>query len=94
MLSIQSWDEITCEWAEQELDLPAGCTDPAAINQALNQLAGEGSDEQDGWRVEDAHTIGWCKNRSELPSVLTIICRSDRGHQGIIVVNYEQQEAP
>ena len=93
MLRIRSWDEITCEWADQELDLPAGCTDPAAINQALNQLVGEDTDEQDGWRVEDAHTIGRCKNQIGLPSALAIICRSDRDHQGIIMVNYEQQEA-
>lgn len=93
MLTIQSWDEIGCEWGIHELDLPPTCTDAAEINKALGQLVADTDDEDgDGWTIEDHKALGMCRTDSTLPSILTIVARSDRNHQAIIVVNYEDQE--
>lgn len=83
MLRIFTWDEIGCEWGEDELDIPATTRDPEAINKALGVKV-SCSEEGDGWEI---------RNHSWTGPILTIETRSDRNHLGIIVVNYENQES-
>jgi len=87
-MKINTWDEISMEWAEHELDIDL-TQDPEAINLALgNSLVdydlpvAEDETGGDGWQVK-SHTM--------TGPILTIETRSDRNHLCIIIVNYEDQ---
>ena len=82
MLKISTWDEISCEWATHELDLPPDTSDPNLINQTLGELLA-GAGEGDGYTVVGHSTTG---------PILTIECRDDRNHLAILIVNSEEQE--
>lgn len=83
MLRISNWDSIAMAWSDRDLDLPADCRDPEAINLALGQAVAE-SPEGDGWEY---------RSHSQTGPILTIETRSDRNHLSIIIVNDEEQEA-
>ncbi len=94
MLTVMTWDEIGGDWQTFELDLPANCQDPHAINRAVGEQCEEEVDEEneEGWLIESHTTTGRSRVDAKAPAVMTIVTRSDRNHLGIILINYENQE--
>ena len=88
-MKISTWDEISMEWAEHELDIDS-TTDPIAINRALGKMM-----VGDGLQDDDCNTPdGWVvKSHSMIGPILTIETRGDRNHLAITIVNYEDQES-
>ena len=86
MISVDFWDEISCEWDHVELDIPAN-SDPHTIIQAVDAAVAEpvGSiPPEEAWHL---------KSYSQTGPLLTIECRTSRNHLGIILVNLEEGRA-
>lgn len=83
MLTVETWDEIAMVWGTAELDLPADCRDPEAINLALGRKMAE-NEEGDGWLVTSHATT---------ESLLLIESRSDRNHRSVILVGLDVEIA-
>lgn len=102
---ISVWDEISGVWSEHELNIEL-TEDPNEINSALGaklvepsrpwitlggllQFPSSSPKDDDDF---DISADGWeVRSHSRTGPILTIETRSDRGHLGIIIVNYESQ---
>ncbi len=82
MLTVNCWDEISCEWQQVEVDLPEDVT-PAQIAFTLDA-------QTSGIDPEDFQSIWEVKSYSRTGPILTIECRSSRNHLSILVVNFEE----
>ena len=82
MLTVNCWDEISCEWQQVELDLPEDCT-PEMIAFTLDaQTSGVAN-------LEDFHSIWEVRSYSRTGPILTIETRSSRNHLSILLVILE-----
>jgi hypothetical protein len=80
---IHMWDEISCEWRQVELDLPRDAS-PEEIVRAVDEATFEPvgfAPSEELWSVKAHGRAG---------PLLTIECRTGRGHLGIVLVNYEE----
>lgn len=81
MLTVNCWDEISCEWQQVEVDLP-GDASPEQIAFVLDA-------QTSGADLEDFHSIWRVQSYSRTGPILTIETRSSRNHLSILVVNFE-----
>ena len=82
MISVDFWDEISCEWDHVELDIPAN-SDPHTIIKAVDAAVAEPDGfipPQEAWHLISAGRVG---------PILAIECRTNRNHLGIILVNLD-----
>jgi len=78
---VHLYDSVADDWKPIELPIADDCKDPIAINQAIEKLFYEESEEPT-WKVKNH---GWCGN------IMTIETRSDRGHLCLIIIDYDDQ---
>ena len=80
---VHLWDEISCEWEQIDLEIPLDA-EPEAIVRAVDEKTAQPF----GFLPEDE---AWSPRSWSLAGpLLTIECRTSRGHLGIILVNYEE----
>ena len=84
MIGADFWDEISCEWEQINLEIPAD-SDPATIIKALDAAVAE------PFGFIPSEEIWHLKSSSLAGPILTIECRTSRNHLGIILVNYEEK---
>jgi hypothetical protein len=83
MLLVNTWDEISAEWQSVELDVPRDAS-PDEIVRAVDEATFEPlgfAPSEELWSLKAHGRTG---------PLLTIECRTSRGHLGIILLNFEE----